>query len=106
VFLIIVGLLIAFGRLQRFNILLFAMAGRLQGWDASHPLLARGISASLFAVAAAWGLWLALRRGRRGLRPWAPLTVALLLVVLAAATLAGFVSPVSVVAFWLTYQGI
>ncbi len=105
IFLVAVGLLIAFGRLQRFNILVFAAAGRLQGWEAAHPVLARGVSSAALAMIAASGLWLALRRREQGPRPWV-LTVALLLAALAAATLAGLVSPVSFVASWLSYQGI
>ena len=105
IFLILVGLLIAFGRLQRFNILLFSAAGRLLGWEAAHPLLARGLSAAVIALAAALGLWAALRRSQRGPRPWA-IAAALLLAALAAATLAGLVSPITFVASWLSYQGI
>jgi cytochrome c-type biogenesis protein len=105
VFLIAVGLLIALGRLQRFNIAIFGLAGRLQGWEAANPALARGASAALLALAAACGLWLALRRGRQAVRPLT-LGAALLLAALAAATLAGLVNPLSFMASWLTYQGI
>ncbi len=104
-FLIAVGLLIAFGRLQRFNVALFAAASRLRSWEATRPLLVQGVSAALLGLAAAWGLWIALRRGRKALRPWA-LAAAALLAAAAAATLVGVVSPSSFVAFWLAYQGL
>jgi len=111
IFLIGVGLLIVFGRLQRFNIVLFGMAGRLRAWEQAHPLLARGVSTAVLALAAAFVIWLAVRRGRVEtgprvrVRPWA-LVAAAVFVGLAALTLAGVVSPSAFVAFWFTYQGI
>lgn len=48
VFLIAIGLLIAFGRLQKFNTILFSAAYRLETWEQANPAAARGLFAALF----------------------------------------------------------
>jgi cytochrome c-type biogenesis protein len=109
IFLIAVGLLIIFGRLQRFNVALFSLAGRLRAWEAAEPILTRGVTGAVLALAAGCGVWLAVRRGgQQGAvraRPWA-LVLAALLAGLAALTMTGVVSPSSLLAVWFSYQGI
>ncbi len=126
-FLIGIGFLIAFGRMQRFNTFLFGMASRLRGWEIERPDLARWLFAGIFAaVAGAMGRF-AVRgenpgrmanadlgataspsAGGAAVRRVRPVTLALTVAVLGLAVLtaAGLLRPTSLLAFWFSYQGI
>jgi hypothetical protein len=47
-FLIFIGALIIFGRLQQLNILLSTFAYRLETWDAENPVVARNVFGAVF----------------------------------------------------------
>lgn len=126
-FLIGIGFLIAFGRMQRFNTFLFGMASRLRGWELARPDLARWLFAGIFAAVAGVTVWLAVRRKGSGRRvnagPGAPaplpsaggtarrvrpviLAFSVVLLGLAALTAAGLLRPTGLLAIWFSYQGI
>jgi cytochrome c-type biogenesis protein len=112
-FLVGVGLLIVFGRLQRFNVVLFGLAGSLRLWEEGHPLAARWISVAALVVPAALLAWVALRKNaapaeaapQRSPRLWA-VVAACVLAGLALLTATGVVNPSTFVASWFTFQGI
>jgi cytochrome c-type biogenesis protein len=108
-FLVFIGLLIALGRLQRFNIFLFRLAGWLESWKASSPWQVRIGFTLLFLVPAVLLGVSYLRRaraeGRAVLLPGRALFL-LLFLSLAVITAAGVVDPTGFFTFWFTYQGI
>jgi cytochrome c-type biogenesis protein len=53
ILLIAVGLLIALGRLQKFNTILFSAAYRLESWEQAYPNAARGLFGAVFFLFAA-----------------------------------------------------
>jgi cytochrome c-type biogenesis protein len=112
VFLIGVGLLILFGQLQRFNVVLFGFAGRLRAWEDANADAARWISVAVLAAIAALVAWLGLRgRGAspdkpaRPVRPWV-VVAAGALAVLAVLTATGVVNPSTFIISWFSFQGI
>jgi cytochrome c-type biogenesis protein len=109
VFLVFIGLLIALGRLQRFNIFLFRLAGGLQGWNASSPWQVRLVFTAIFLVPAVLIGISYFREARTTNRfPLLPGRAAffLLFLALAAVTVAGVLNPTGLFTFWFTYQGI
>lgn len=112
VFLVLIGLLIALGRLQQFNVVLFSLAYRLEEWEAANPSSARAwISGGFFALAAIVGGF-AVRKYRRNRRAgnnaFLPVRMALfvLLVTGGVLSLAGVINVADALAFWFSYQGI
>ena len=108
VFLVLIGLLIALGRLQRFNIFLFRLAGLLEGWNAAHPWQVRLVFTALFLVPAVLLGISYVKRARSTGRGLLPLqgTFLLLFLALAVLTTTGIVNPTGFFTFWFTYQGI
>jgi cytochrome c-type biogenesis protein len=109
VFLVFIGLLIALGRLQRFNILLFRLAGWLNSWNTSHPGQVR-LSFTLLFLIPVFLLGISyLKRARSdGPLPLLPVRAVFLLLFLALAivTAAGVLDPTGFFTFWFTFQGI
>jgi cytochrome c-type biogenesis protein len=109
VFLVFIGLLIALGRLQRFNIFLFRLAGWLSSWNAASPWQVRLTFTIIFLIPA---LLLALSYARKAGSvkgfPLLPGRAAffLLFLALAGATAAGLLDPAGFFTSWFTYQGI
>jgi cytochrome c-type biogenesis protein len=108
-FLVFIGLLIALGRLQRFNIFLFRLAGWLNSWNAAHPWQVRlGFTLLFFVPALLLGVsYLKRARAERRL-PLLPGRAVFLLLFLALAvgTAAGVLDLTGFFTFWFTYQGI
>jgi cytochrome c-type biogenesis protein len=109
VFLVFIGLLIALGRLQRFNILLFRLAGWLNSWNTSHPGQVR-LSFTLLFLIPVFLLGISyLKRARSdGPLPLLPVRAVFLLLFLALAivTAAGVLDPTGFFTSWFTFQGI
>jgi cytochrome c-type biogenesis protein len=108
-FLVFIGLLIALGRLQRFNIFLFRLAGWLNSWNAAHPWQVRLGFTLLFVVPALLLGVSYLKRARAERRlPLLPGRAVFLLLFLALAvgTAAGVLDLTGFFTFWFTYQGI
>jgi cytochrome c-type biogenesis protein len=109
VFLVFIGLLIALGRLQRFNIFLFRLAGELESWNATSPWQVRLVFSAIFLFPAVLIGISYFRKARYTNRfPLLPGRAAffLLFLALAAVTAAGVLNPTGLVTFWFTYQGI
>jgi cytochrome c-type biogenesis protein len=108
-FLVFIGLLIALGRLQRFNIFLFRLAGWLESWNAAHPWQVR-LSFTLLFLIPVFLLGFSYLKRARALRrlPLLPGRAAFLMLFLALAivTAAGVLDPTGFFTFWFTYQGI
>jgi cytochrome c-type biogenesis protein len=108
-FLVFIGLLIALGRLQRFNIFLFRLAGWLESWNAAHPWQVR-LSFTLLFLIPAFLLGVSyLKQARADRRlPLLPGRAVFLLLFLALAvvTAAGVLDLTGFFTFWFTYQGI
>ena len=109
VFLVLIGLLILVGRLQRFNIFLFRVSAALESWQQQSPEQARLIFAALFALPAAVLIASIIRtlraEGRVRILPGRSL-FAVLLMLLALLTLAAVVEPAGLLSLWFTFQGI
>jgi len=108
-FLVFIGLLIALGRLQRFNIFLFRLAGWLESWNAASPRQVRLVFSAVFLIPAVLTGISYLRKARSaGHFPLLPGRAAffLLFLALAAVTIAGVLNPTGFFTFWFTYQGI
>jgi len=108
-FLVFIGLLIALGRLQRFNIFLFRLAGWLENWNAASPWQVRLSFTLLFLIPALLLGISYLKRarsaGRAPLLPGRALFL-LLFLTLAVVTASGVLDPTGFFTFWFTYQGI
>jgi cytochrome c-type biogenesis protein len=110
ILLVLLGLLIVSGQLQQFNNTLFAAAYALESWEQANPMLARAIiGAALLLLAGLLG-WRYVRRVQRdgGEKPVRPVRAAFTLVFAAASLLSflGVVDISSVLAAWLSFQGI
>jgi len=109
VFLVIIGALIALGRLQRFNILLFRTAGAMQRWNLGSPGQVRLVFTALFFLPALLLALSYIKQARAHERfPLLPGRVVfiVLFLALAVATAIGLINPTGVFTFWFTYQGI
>ncbi|MBN2553948.1 MAG: cytochrome c biogenesis protein CcdA [Spirochaetales bacterium] len=109
VFLVLLGLLIALGRLQRFNIFLFRLAGLLESWKTANPLQVRLFFAILFFLPVVPIGISYLKRGKtEGKLPLLPGRALFLLLCLAlsAMTITGLLNPARFFTLWFTYQGI
>ncbi len=108
-FLVFIGLLIALGRLQRFNIFLFRLAGWLDTWNAANPWQVRLSFTAVFLVPAILLGVSYLRRvrsaGRLVLLPGRAAFL-LLFLALAVMTASGVLDPTGFFTFWFTFQGI
>jgi len=106
-FLVLLGALVIFGRLQRMNSWLFRLAGILQAWSTSIPFASRLAFAGVFAAAAsAFLLSVILVLIRRGPMPVARIVLTVLFSGLAALTLAGVADISAFLVSWLSYQGL
>lgn len=112
VFLVLIGAMIALGRLQQFNVVLFSAAYRLESWEELHALAARGLFSGFFyliGVLVFVPTLLAYQRDRReGVCRVRPVRIILVLLLLAAGTLSlvGVINFSSALSFWFSYQGI
>jgi cytochrome c-type biogenesis protein len=108
VFLVLIGLLIALGRLQRFNIFLFRLANMLDSWNAAHPWQVRLTFSLVFTIPAVVLGVSYYKRARSKGRWLLPLQAVLLVgfLALAVLTLSGLINPTAFFTFWFTYQGI
>ena len=108
-FLVLIGLLIALGRLQRFNIFLFRLAGWLESWNAASPWQVRlGFTILFLLPAILLGISYLRRSRAQGRVPLLPGRAVFLLLFLALAvvTVVGVLDPTGFFTFWFTYQGI
>jgi cytochrome c-type biogenesis protein len=109
VFLVLIGLLIALGRLQRFNIFLFRLAGWLESWNAASPWQVRlGFTILFLLPAILLGVSYLKRSRAEGRIPLLPgrAVFMLLFLALAVVTAVGVLDPTGFFTFWFTYQGI
>jgi len=120
-FLIGLGLLIFFGKLQRFNVVLFSLASQIQMWKNSAPLLVRNIVGTVLLLLAGLAAWSWIRQFKReaaphsggrltlggtlGLHP-VRLAFTLLLLVASVLTFTGLWDITTILSSWLTFQGI
>jgi cytochrome c-type biogenesis protein len=104
-FLILIGLLIAFGRFQQLNGFLAAMAYDLRRWNAAAPMTARIVLGSLTLLVAFIHPVTRLIRRRPLLRPVGT-TVSTILAAAGVAQLAGLLDLAHILAAWLAYQGV
>jgi cytochrome c-type biogenesis protein len=104
-FLVVVGLLIAFGRFQQLNGFLAATAYRLEGWSETNPGLARIV---LGGGAVFLGLLHPILRGIRKKPLFRPVgtTVAVVFIAAGLAEFAGIIDLAGMIAAWLAYQGV
>lgn len=109
-FLMVIGVLIAMGRLQTLNGTLIAMGTSLGAWAEANPEHSRVVlGVSLLAVGALPLLWGLLRKLRAQGAPIIGRTGAVfagLFVVIAGLQFAGLVNMAEVLEQWLTFQGI
>lgn len=116
IFLIMIGILILLGRLQRLNIFLFSSAYTLQAWQESSPLLSRLVLSTLFLIPFFLLLFAYIRRAKKvrrqgklslkkSIRPGRIIFLTILLL-LGVFTLSGTVNLVDLLSFWFTFQGI
>jgi len=116
IFLIMIGILILLGRLQRLNIFLFSSAYTLQAWEQSSPLLSRLVFSALFLIPFFLLLFSYIRKARKvckqGKLPLKKLimpgriiflTIFLLLSIL---SLSGALNIAVIISYWFTFQGI
>jgi len=116
IFLIMIGILILLGRLQRLNIFLFSSAYALQAWQESSPLLSRMVLSALFLIPFILLLFSYIHKVKKVRRqeklPYKKLimpgriiflSVFLLLSVL---TLSGTLNIAAIISYWFTFQGI
>jgi cytochrome c-type biogenesis protein len=109
VFLVLIGFLIALGRLQRFNIFLFRLAGWLESWKTADPWQVRLGFSILFLIPVVLIGFSYLKRARaEGKLPLLPGRAVFLLLFLALSvvTIIGVFDPAGFFTFWFTYQGI
>ena len=128
VFLVLIGLLVLVGRLQKFNIVLFSFAYRLETWEQSYPLAAQIVFGAFFVVLAGLILLFYVRRVSRDKRlamdafaelagdeavapgPQAlrPVRIAFLALLSTAAVLSfvGVINFSRLLALWFNFQGI
>ena len=112
VFLVLIGAMIAVGRLQQFNVLLFSAAYRLESWEELNPIAARWLFSGLFYVFGTWILIpaiVAFRRDRLdGVYRLRLAQMIFVLLFIAAGTLSifGVINVSSALSGWLNYQGI
>jgi cytochrome c-type biogenesis protein len=108
IFLTAIGLLVLLGRLQRLNVALFALAGRLMEWHSSAPQQTRWAFGFFFfgvflILAACWlrGLIRHRRRRRPVLLSFGALTLAL-----AVLSFTAVIDPAAFLTSWLVFQGL
>ncbi len=106
VFLVLLGVLVILGRLQRLNSLLYSFSAALQAWSAAAPWTSRIAIAGAFAACAA-----ALLAGsivavsRRGPFPVVRTVSFAFFAAIATLALAGVVDMPAFLAAWLSYKG-
>ncbi|MCF7927578.1 MAG: cytochrome c biogenesis protein CcdA [Spirochaetales bacterium] len=113
VFLIIIGLFIAFGQLAQINRTLFSTAYSLQEWNQADPVRARIITGiwTLIAASLVYLPWIIrkLRRDRQPKRTFfapARTVYGVLFIALAVMEFAGAIDLIKVISSWFLYQGI
>lgn len=116
IFLIMIGILILLGRLQRLNIFLFSSAYTLLAWQESSPLLSRLVLSTLFLIPFFLLLFAYIRRAKKvrrqgklslkkSIRPGRIIFLTILLL-LGVFTLSGTLNIGAIISYWFTYQGI
>jgi cytochrome c-type biogenesis protein len=108
IFLVGIGLLVLLGRLQRLNIAIFTLAGKLDAWHSSAPQQTRWAFGLLFlALFLFLGLrWLkGIRQDRRRRRP-VLLGICALALSLALLIFSGVLEPAAFLSSWLSFQGL
>jgi cytochrome c-type biogenesis protein len=123
VFLVLIGVMIAVGRLQQFNVVLFSLAYRIEGWESEHPAAARVLFASIFYALALLVAVFAIRRRQKdrrtaieppvdgGSKPgvaarpvrW---SFVVLFVIVGTLALVGAIDLSRALSVWFSYQGI
>jgi cytochrome c-type biogenesis protein len=113
-FLVLIGVLILLGRLQKFNAFLFSLSNDIRVWERANPVGARALFGVLPLFITFLVLFFYIRRirleraeaGRQILIR--PVRIALVVLLLAVAVLSftGFVSFSGLLSSWLNYQGI
>ena len=112
VFLVTIGLFIAIGRMQQFNVWLFSAAYAIEEWEAINPARARAVFGGVFAGLSIVIAYLYARRIKRdrssGTKQIRPVRIALFTLCAAACVLAfaGVVDVSRFLSFWFSYQGI
>lgn len=123
IFLVLIGVLIAVGRLQQFNVSLFSFAYRIESWEATSPGAARAVFSGVFFAFAALVAAFYVRRvmiersrggevaieatGGEGVRIHPVRAVFLLVFIVAGVlSLTGVLNFSQLLSFWFSYQGI
>jgi hypothetical protein len=104
-FLILIGVLIAVGRFQQLNGFLSATAYQLRGWSEANPDRARLLLGGATVLLGLVHPVVRLVRRRPLLRPVGS-TVAVALIAVGVAQIAGLIDLAAVIAAWLAYQGV
>lgn len=116
IFLIMIGILILSGRLQRLNIFLFSSAYTLQAWQENSPLLSRLVLSALSIIPFLLLLLSYIRKVRKLSRqeelalkkiimPGRIIFLSIFLL-LSILTLSGTLNIVTLISYWFTFQGI
>ncbi len=107
IFLIIVGILIILGRLQKFNVLLFSLANRVEKARETYPIGLRNIFTLIFLIP---GIAMLIHYIRKVIREkklhpgWLIFTI--FLITLGILTFTGVIDMSRLITFWFTFQGI
>jgi cytochrome c-type biogenesis protein len=116
-FLVAMGALILLGRLQRFNVLLFSLAYRLEAWQEKAPHGPAVLFGSIFLglsllILVFYGAWVARRRAEDGsltfpaaLRP-ARIVFSLAFLALSVLAFTGVFDAPRIISSWLSFQGL
>ena len=109
IFLVLIGISILQGRLQKLNICLFSLANNLETWRQSRPgglRLFFGLLFTLPVFVLAYSYFKKVSASRKLFFQPVRFTFMLLFLVLAVLTLAGLIDPTGFFSFWFTFRGI
>ena len=112
IFLIIIGILIILGRLQKLNVFLFKLANSLNLMREKNPQKLKAIFSSVFLIPGISLLFFYVKKlfkeRKKNIKKFHPfwLFFTLLFLILGIATLLGVVDTSKIFTFWFTFQGI
>lgn len=106
VLLILIGVLIALGRLQQLSARLIAAGGRLSAWDAANPIASNWLFGGLVALIGALPLVVVLATGRRGTPRAVTASIALVGLVLAVVNVTDVVNIAGWFSGWFQFTGL
>ncbi|MEW5814550.1 MAG: cytochrome c biogenesis protein CcdA [Spirochaetota bacterium] len=109
IFLVLIGISILLGRLQKLNIFLFSWANTLESWRQSRPGVLRLFFSLLFALpvfALAYFYFKKVNTHKKFLFQPVTFSFILLFLIFAVFTLAGVIDPAEFLTFWFTFRGI